>query len=172
MYCKVDHKEKEGKHLIVKRRFIPLTFTVDSEKQFLNASAKLPFTANKVIGVLTCSNTSPCNDTSQTPRYYFGITDEQMLDNRFLNDTNGIEYTTIYPPDLSLDAVENKYWYYAHPVTDLSPSIIYNGAFNDIGVPIPITIKRQGQCEAEPHYLWSGKFPDTDTIVIGFYRPA
>lgn len=172
MYCKVNQKEQEGERKIVKRRFIPLTFTVDYEGQFLNAAAKLPFTSNKVIGVLTCSKVNPCNDSPQIPRYYFGITDERMVDNRFLEDTNGIEYTTTYPPVLNLQPVEDRYWYYVHPVGDLLPSVTYNDVLQNIGEPIPIAIKKQGQCEAEPHYLWSAKFPDVDSVVIGFFRPA
>lgn len=173
MYCKVNPKDQDGKYHIVKRRFVPITFTVNREDQFLNAAVKLPFTSNKVIGVLTCSKVNPCKDTLQTPRYYFGITDEQMVDDRFLDDNNGIEYTTTYPPNLNLDAVDDNYWYYAHPVEELFPLILYNGLFQDLGEPITIPIKKQGQCEAVPHYLWSSKFPeDGGTVIIGFYIPA
>ncbi len=161
MKCIIDSGNKEDKKgVIVRRKFVPLKFTIHRENQFLNAAVKLPFTTAKVIGVLTTSNSQkPCSDTPILPRLYYGLSDTLVDDDRFLTITPGVEYAQS-PPDarLSQDIYTGLYWYYAHPVTDDFPWLYQGELIDQLTDPQIISILPKGRCTPVEYYLWSDRF--------------
>ncbi|MBL0685304.1 hypothetical protein [Aquimarina mytili] len=160
MKCKIETYNKEdGKSVIVRRKFVPIQFKITKENQFVNASAKLPFTTSKVIGVLTVKKVNTCNKAPFAPRYYTGVTDNQIQDASFLETNPGEEYAQPYPPDLTFDIFSDfKWWYFAHPILDRKPMITLNGFALGIA-PKTITINLEGYCDPQDYYLWSGILP-------------
>ena len=57
-----------GNKVTIRRKFVPIKFSITGENQFVNAAVKLPFTTNKVIGLLTTSSlVNPCIDEGLPP---------------------------------------------------------------------------------------------------------
>ncbi len=167
MKCKIDSDNKEHTEgLIVRRKFVPLKFTIHRENQFLNAEAKLPFTTNKIIGILTCSKVDSCIEEPFTSRFYVGVTENQMEDTSFLETNKGKEFNGNYPPDVTFDIFSDfKWWYFVHPIVDQLPTILLNGF--DLGIePKTIAVKVDGYCDPQDYYLWSGILPLEGTGVF------
>ncbi|GAA4277018.1 hypothetical protein [Aquimarina mytili] len=166
MKCRIQLGNKEdSKGVIVRRKFVPIQFKITRENQFVNASAKLPFTTNKVIGVLTTKQVNTCNKAPFTSRYYTGITDNQIEDASFLESNPGEVYTGSYPPDITYGIFsEFKWWYFAHPILDKRPTITLNGF--DLSIdPKIVSVSVEGHCDPQEYYLWSGILPLEGTGV-------
>ncbi len=167
MKCKIQLNNKQGSNgVIVRRKFVPIQFKITRENQFVNATAKLPFTTNKVIGLLTTKRVNTCTKEPFAPRFYVGVTNNRMEDSSFLETNPGIEFTENYPPDVVLDIYSGfKWWYFVHPVLDRLPTILLNGF--DLGIdPKTIQIKVDGYCDPQDYYLWRGILPLEGTGVF------
>ncbi len=172
MKCKIDSDNKEHPEgLVVRRKFVPLKFTIQRENQFLNAEAKLPFTTNKIIGVLTCSKVNSCTDEGIPTKYYTGITALEITDTRFLSLNDGVFYGENYPPDIVMNPSGNRWWYYIHPILDRLPVLIENGFFTPLEDPVTVEFKQEGQCTPGKYYLWSGRLPPEGSLRITFFPP-
>ena len=172
MECKNDLDNKmQQSGVIVRRKFVPIKFSIHKENQFVSAGAKLPFTANRILGVLTTTTISPCTDTAVPPRYYFGVSESRMMDASFMKTDPGKVYEESYPPDVLMNANPGKWYYYAHPVLDKFPTILTNVDFQEIQEPIPLQLSQQGQCSPDNYYLWSGALPLEGTLFITFNLP-
>lgn len=160
MKCKVDIENGvNDTGIIVKRRFIPIPMTIEREGQFMNASTKLPFTANKVIGILTTSKVDkPCIDTPPAKKLYYGVSDELITDASFVNLTPGVLYSQLYPPDVSIPHFLEGYWYYAHPVSDGLPFVFGNDFEDYLYDPLTVPVLTEGHCNPEMYSLWSGSY--------------
>ncbi|MBQ0733926.1 hypothetical protein [Aquimarina celericrescens] len=164
MKCKIHtHNKKEAKAVIVRRKFVPIRFKITRENQFVNAAAKLPFSSNAVIGMLTTNQVNYCSDAPVPSRLYYGVSNAQITDTRFLNLNEGEVYTTKYPPDVRIRQTDNKntWWYYAHPVTDQFPYLFEDDFVDQLKDPIKVNVQYPGQCDPVPYYLWSQR-------LIGF----
>ncbi len=161
MKCKLPSSNKTATSgLWVRRKFVPIQLTIHRENQFVNASAKLPFTTAKVIGVLPVVQVEQeCSDTPVPPRLYYGLSDTLVDDDRFLQLSTGTEYTTT-PPDatLSREIYSGLYWYYAHPATDTFPYLYEDDFMDRLTDPKIIEVLEEGQCSPVEYYLWSGPF--------------
>ncbi|KAA1244524.1 hypothetical protein [Aquimarina sp. RZ0] len=174
MKCIIHNENnKGGSATIVRRKFVPIKFTIERENQFLNAAAKLPFTTTKVNALLTTSEVQkPCNDTPLPTRYYYGSTPGKMEDTSFLETDTGTVYNTPYPPDGFSNGMRGMWWYYVHPITDRFPVHLENGILETLAAPITVKIKQEGQCTADGYYLWSGILPVTGFSLVTFFPPA
>ncbi len=175
MKCNTDkYNKKDPQGVIVRRKFVPIKFSIHRENQFLNAGTKLPYTTAKVIGVLTTSTIhNKCNDLPLPPRYYYGISDSEMIDTRFLQTNRGSTFTSQYPPDGFFNGpTGTHWWYYIHPILDRFPVLLDNGMYQSLTNPITLEIKQEGQCTPEHYYLWSGKLPDTGFSLVTFFPPT
>ncbi len=173
MKCKIEtYNKQEDKGVIVHRKFVPIPLKITRENQFINASAKLPFTTAKVIGVLTTQKVDTCDKTSFATRYFTGLTETQVQDASFLETNEGILYATPYPPEVAYGIFSDfKWWYFAHPVLDKRPTILLNGF--DLSIePKIISVKVEGYCDPQDYYLWSGIIPLEGTgVLISFTTP-
>ena len=152
---------------IVRRKFVPIRFKIERENQFINASAKLPFSTAKVVGVLTTVNgKKPCSDDPLPPRYYFGFTDTEMTDDSFLQLQEGTLYDEDYPPDIFVEQQAGGWWYFAHPVLDRLPSYQDDQFLEPLRDAKELNILFPGQCEPEQYLLYSKPF--TGSIWITF----
>ncbi len=162
MKCKIDSDNKKyANGLIVRRKFVPLKFTIHRENQFLNAEAKLPFTTNAVIGILTTSNSErKCSDDSRPSRLYYGVSTSRIENTSFLEINPGIVYLGVYPPDVKInqEVATDLWWYYAHPVTDSFPFLCADDFAERLRDPMIINVLQPGECSAEDYYLWSERF--------------
>lgn len=166
MKCKIHtHNKKEAKAVIVHRKFVPIRFKITRENQFVNAAAKLPFTSNGVIGMLTTNKVNSCSDAPVPSRVYYGVTNAQITDTRFLDLNQGEVYTSAYPPDVRIQQtnIEDIWWYYAHPVTDRFPYVFGDDYEDHLQNPTQLDVQYPGQCDPVPYYLWSDQ-------IIGFTR--
>ncbi|GAA4273626.1 hypothetical protein U6A24_18350 [Aquimarina gracilis] len=159
MKCKIHMGNKrETKAVIVRRKFVPIQFKITRENQYVNAEAKLPFTSNAVIGMLTTNKVNACSDVPVPNRLYYGITDAQVTDTRFLKIKEGQEYTSVYPPDARIQSIginTTWWWYYAHPVTDQFPYLFEADFVEQLNDPLKVDVQYPGQCDPIPYYLWS-----------------
>ncbi len=172
MKCKIQLSNKQGsKGVIVRRKFVPIQFKITRENQFVNAAAKLPFTTNKVIGLLTCSKAHACADQDVPSKYYAGISDSEITDTSFLGLNDGVFYAENFPPDVVLNPSPNRWWYYVHPIVDRLPVIIENGFFIALEDPVTVAFKQEGQCNPGKYYLWSGQLPPEGQLRITFFPP-
>ncbi|WP_062055995.1 hypothetical protein [Aquimarina longa] len=168
MKCKINSDNK--KHptgVIVRRKFVPLKFTIHRKNQFLNAGAKLPFTSSKVIGLLTTATVAPCIATELPPKYYIGTAVYRIVDTRFIHHNPGVSYQGKDPPGTMIRVNSGNWWYYAHPNTGRTPVILINGVVQHLQ-PIPIHMQPEGYCIATPYTLWGGVLPSQSTIAITF----
>ncbi|WP_271785361.1 hypothetical protein [Aquimarina algiphila] len=171
MKCLIHSGNKEHTEgLIIRRKFVPLKFTIHRENQFLNAAAKLPFTTNAVIGILKTSNVQiKCSDVPGPSRLYYGVSPSKMEDTSFLELNPGTTYTTNYPRNVTIEEQTGGWWYYAHPVTDIFPFIASGDIPAEPRTPIVIDILQSGQCNSEKYYLWS--YPFYGYAFISFNSP-
>lgn len=162
MKCRIDQDNKErSQGLIVRRKFVPLKFSILRENQFLNAGTKLPFTSCKLIGMLIGAKvTDPCIDMPAPPRFYYGLSASKMTDTRFLDTHPGELFNDTYPPNIQIDqnTSGNEWWFYAAPETDIYPFLFTNEYEDSIGDPIRLEITEEGHCNPETYYLWSQPF--------------
>ncbi|WP_299187639.1 hypothetical protein [uncultured Aquimarina sp.] len=167
---KRENNKKDNNGLIVRRKFVPIKFTIQRENQFLNAGAKLPFTAAKVNALLVTSKVEKkCSDSPITPRYYFGITDSKMEDERFLELNDGIEYNDSYPPDIYVEQQTEGWWYFAHPATDKLPFYQGDGFLEPLEDYKELNLQFDGQCNPNLFFLWSGIHTGTTFITFEEY---
>ena len=174
MKCLINTADKqEQNRIIVRRKFVPIKFTVQREGQFLNAGAKLPFATSKVNGLLVTSKVEdPCVDEGLPPKYYYGTSDTRMTDTRFLSDNQGSFYDGEYPPDGVFQApFTGQWWYYVHRILDRFPIYIDNGLFQRLVDPVTIAFKQPGQCTPDQYYLWSGRLPGDGIAIVTFFPP-
>ncbi len=170
MKCFSRLYNKEGSNpVIVRRKFVPIRFQITRENQYVNATAKLPFTFNTLIGLLTTSKAEPCNETSYPPTYYFGISDTEMVDDQFLNTDSGNTYDSPYPPDIRIESTEGKWWYFVHPLLDRNPYQLGPQGFRPLENPKQLEIHHQGQCLPEYYALWSRPVSASGTIFLSFF---
>lgn len=170
MKCIVKEKNKGGNATIVRRKFVPIKFTIQRENQFLNAGAKLPFATSKVQALLVTSKLeNKCSDLPIIPRYYFGITDSKMEDNSFLQLSDGIEYNGIYPPDIFVEQQTEGWWYFAHPATDRLPFYQGDGFLEPLEDYKELNLQFEGQCNPDLFFLWSGIHTGTTFITFEEY---
>ena len=160
MKIQVENNKSTKGTVIVRRKFVPIKFTIERGNQFLSAGAKLPFfTTSKVVGLLTSTEVdAKCNDQPLPPKYYYGITDTQMEDTSFLEDNAGILLEEDYAPDIEMQGNSSQWWYYVHPVRDRFPTMFASDFIALLDTPTRIDLLIPGQCNPEPYYLWSETF--------------
>lgn len=170
MKCVIHTGNKEqGGGVIVRRKFVPIQFKIERANQFINASAKLPFTSAKIVGVLTTSKVSSCNKDPFPNMYYYGVTGTEMTNTRFLENTAGNTYDSDYPPDTFIEGNPGDWWFFVHPVIDETPYYITESVgYQRLRDPILIEIKHQGQCTPDQYYLWSEQITDRGTTWVVF----
>ncbi|WP_378182028.1 hypothetical protein [Aquimarina sp. SS2-1] len=172
MKCIIKGKNNKSVNgtVIVRRKFVPIKLLIERENQFLNAGAKLPFTTSKVNALLVTSMVEKkCSDTPITPRYYFGITDSKMEDDRFLQLNNGIEYNSAYPPDIYEDQQITGWWYFAHSATERLPFYQGDGFLEPLEDYKQLSLQFEGQCNPDLFFLWSGLYTGNAFITFEEY---
>lgn len=172
MKCILKENNKSGNDsVVIRRKFVPIQFNIERENQFVNASVKLPFSTAKVVGVLTTHKVTPCKDTPFPNSYYFGVSSAEMRDTSFLENSTSNFYDTAYPPDTRIEGKSGDWWYFVHPITDVSPyyltaSVGYIQLTDD---PIIVEILHPGQCEPDLYQLWSKQLIFTDATTVAFF---
>lgn len=162
--------KKGGSATVVRRKFVPIHINIERENQFVNASAKLPFFSSKVNALLVTSKINrKCNDNPIAPRYYFGITDTKMEDDRFLKLSDGIPYDSVYPPDIFVEEQTQGWWYFAHPVTDRLPFYQGDGFLEPLENYQQLKIQFEDRCDTDAFYLWNGTHTGSTFITFEEY---
>ncbi|UZO81373.1 hypothetical protein NBT05_02605 [Aquimarina sp. ERC-38] len=152
-------KHTGSRDKVVRREFIPITFTVEREGQFINAEAKLPFATSRVNALLVTSRVEhDCKEGAPPPRYFYGYSDKVITDASFRKLSNGALFDPPYPPDTVFKGFGRR-WYFACPKTESFPVLVENGYYRDLVNPLELPLMFEGYCGPQPYYLWTGELP-------------
>ena len=159
MKCTVTIEEGEVRRKVVRRRFIPLRITVEGLGQYVEKEVKLPFTVNRIVGLLSVVRADrPCREESPPPRLYYGTAASLADARQFFTLSEGESYAGFYPPSASIPYGQSGYWYYAHPDIGLNPYALADGIPEFLVDPERIEVLIPGYCNPVTYTLWFGAY--------------
>jgi hypothetical protein len=169
---KLEGKE-EYESFLIKRKLISMEIKIKAKGQYETFSQKLPFNAQKVVGVAVCSSISDSKEPTMQDRCYFGVGPGRQssedfiksLDSDFILSDRMVlriqpNERTHHTEDDDEEEGEhdhNDWTYYTQPKRLGNPSIKMGGRTIESRSPVTTSILDDQTGIREDYYIWKSQ---------------
>ena len=175
---KLEGKE-EYESFLIKRKLISIEIEIKAKDQYETFFQKLPFKAQKVVGVAICSSVSDIRESAVLGKCYFGIGLDENPSEIFIKSLESklilpelmlVAVKKCYPPDGGDDDDDdddrNTWTYYAQPKRLGTPILKIDGLSWKFRSPVVISVPDNETGIREDYFVWRSQENNLRELVI------